>query len=261
MWDIWTSKKIGEVGNQTLVNGLFKSNLDQLNLAYLQKTFATEGSFFVKQTGRLPKAVFFDMDATLITQESLVEMAKYAGTEVEVARVTERAMKGELDFRQALEERLATLSGVSEQVIFDVTQSLTIFEGVKEFIDQCKFLSIPCHVVTGGFEEIAGPLLLPLGFTSIRANRLEVRNGRLTGRTLGPIMDAKGKKARLSEVCHTMGIDPTDAAAIGDGANDIPMLQAAGFKLAFQPKPVLVPYATAVNRTLDHSFWLTTLFQ
>lgn len=261
MWDIWTSKKIDEVGDQTLVNGLYKSNLGQLNLAHLQKTFATEGSFFVKQTGRSPKAVFFDMDATLVIQESLVEMARYAGTEVEVARITERAMKGELDFSRALEERLATLNGVSEQVIFDVAKSLTIFAGVKEFINHCKLLSIPCHVVTGGFEEIAAPLLMPLGFTSIRANRLEVKNGRLTGRTLGQIMDAKGKMARLTEVCNNMGIDPTDAAAIGDGANDIPMLQAAGFKLAFQPKPVLVPYATAVNRTRDHSFWLTTLFQ
>ena len=261
MWDIWTSKSVSGLGEQTNNDGLFKSQVSDSHLTYLQQVFAREGSFFVKQAGVLPKVVFFDMDATLVVQESIVEMAKYAGTEVEVSRITEKAMKGDIDFSKALEERMATLKGVSDQVILDVTKKLTVFRGIKEFVSKCNSLSIPCHVVTGGFEEIASPLLLPLGFRSIKANRIEILGGKLTGRTSGPIMDAAGKKTRILEVCLEMGISPLEVAAIGDGANDIPMLQTAGFKLGFQPKDVVVPHTTAVNRTQDHLFWLKTLFE
>ena len=263
MWQIWTSspfesleKTLGTVERH---QDLFFYESHSSHIESLRSEFAKSGSFLVKKENHLPKAVFFDMDATLVAEESIVELARNANKAEKVAEITEKAMNGELDFDQALKERVALLKGLDQKVLDHVRSCLTIFPGVSEFVARAHDLKIPCHVVTGGFEEIANPLLLPLGFSSVRANRLELQGGRLTGNLVGSSFNSQGKKNRLREVAFSMGIDLNDTAAIGDGANDIPMLNEAGFALAYNPKPLLVAHASGVNRTGNHLFWLQTL--
>ncbi len=264
MWQIWTSSLLEQFKEPSLplkrMQDLYFYESDQAPLELLRSQFSNSGSFLVKKKNHLPKAVFFDMDATLVAEESIVELARAANQAEKVAEITEKAMNGELDFDQALRERVALLKGLDPSVLDQVRLSLTVFQGVLEFLNHARDLNIPCHVVTGGFEEIANPLFLPLGFASVRANRLEVSDGKLTGNLVGACFNSYGKRNRLAEVALNMGIDAQDTAAIGDGANDIPMLQEAGFALAYNPKQLLVAHASAINRTGDHRFWLKTLF-
>lgn len=263
MWQIWTSSPLDKLKDQSETferkQDLYFYESDHSQIELLRSHFAKSGSFLVKEKSHLPKAVFFDMDATLVAEESIVELARAANQAEKVSEITEKAMNGELDFDQALKERVALLKGLDQSVLDQIRNSLTVFPGVSEFVSIARDLKIPCHVVTGGFEEIAIPLLLPLGFASVRANRLEVSGGKLTGKLVGSSFNSFGKRDRLVEVASSLGIDTNATAAIGDGANDIPMLQKAGFSLAFNPKPLLVAHASGVNRTGDHRFWLKTL--
>ncbi len=264
MWQIWTTSPLDTFqdlsGTCERRQDLYFYESDHAHLEHLRSQFAKSGSFLVKKKNHLPKAVFFDMDATLVAQESIVELARAANQAEKVSEITEKAMNGELDFDQALKERVALLKGLDQSVLDQIRNSLTVFPGVSEFVSLARDLKIPCHVVTGGFEEIANPLFLPLGFASVTANRLEVSGGKLTGNLVGSSFNSFGKRDRLVEVASNMGIETNTTAAIGDGANDIPMLQKAGFSLAYNPKPLLIPHASGVNRTGDHRFWLKTLF-
>jgi phosphoserine phosphatase len=198
------------------------------------------------------KAVFFDMDATVIAEESLVELSALAGQTEAVTRITERAMAGELDFKSALIERVALIQGLSVDDVQKVISRLTLNTGIQEFVATCTKKNIPTFMVTGGFTEFAAHVQRLVGFVDTRTNTLEMKDGRLTGRVVGDIVDALGKKAFLLEKCAALGIRPEEVAAVGDGANDIPMLKTAGLAVGFRPKPVLLDHIHVLNGIGDH---------
>ncbi|WP_062518133.1 phosphoserine phosphatase SerB [Demequina gelatinilytica] len=180
-----------------------------------------------------------DVDSTLITAEVIELIAARAGARELVARITERAMRGELDFAASLKERVATLAGVPDTVFAEVRAEVELTPGVRELIGGLQDAGWEVALVSGGFEEVVGSLAASLGITRFRANRLEVAEGRLTGRTVGPVIDRAAKAAALREFAAEVGCEPADAVAIGDGANDLDMMAAAGLGIAWHAKPVV----------------------
>ncbi|MDE0573222.1 phosphoserine phosphatase SerB [Demequina sp. B12] len=185
------------------------------------------------------RLIVLDVDSTLITSEVIEMIAARAGTEAEVAAVTEAAMRGEIDFGESLTQRVATLAGVPESVFEDVLAEVEFTPGAETLISTLQQRGWTAALVSGGFEEIVAPLAARLGITHFRANGLEVRDGVLTGRTRGPIIDRAAKAVALREYAAELGIAPADAVAVGDGANDLDMMGAAGLGIAFNAKPVV----------------------
>lgn len=205
------------------------------------------------------KAVFFDMDATVIKQESLVELAAAAGKSAEVSAVTERAMRGELDFRASLIERVAVLAGLpAEESLSRVVESVILQPGIQDFVAFCRKIGVPCYMVSGGFTAIAEPVARAVGFDGFRANVLGITAGKLTGTVEGPVVDALAKRSYMLEICAQLGVEPNQVAAVGDGANDRMMLESAGVAVGFEPKEVLYPHLMAV--TDHHAFLAPLLF-
>ncbi|GAA3222141.1 phosphoserine phosphatase SerB [Oerskovia jenensis] len=189
------------------------------------------------------RLVVMDVDSTLITQEVVELLADHAGTRELVTDVTERAMRGEIDFAESLRERVATLAGVPVSAFDDVLEKVTLTPGAPELVAELQRRGWTVALVSGGFEEIVAPLAARLGITHFRANRLEVADGRLTGRTSGPVIDRATKEVTLRDLAAAEGIDMADTVAIGDGANDLDMIGAAGVGIAFAAKPVVVDQA------------------
>ncbi|SEJ69528.1 phosphoserine phosphatase SerB [Demequina mangrovi] len=180
-----------------------------------------------------------DVDSTLITAEVIELIAARAGTRERVAEITERAMRGELDFSSSLAERVATLAGVPDTVFAEVRAEVEFTPGVRELIAGLQAAGWEVALVSGGFEEVVGSLASALGITRYRANRLEVADGRLTGRTVGPVIDRAAKAQTLREFAAEVGCPLEDAVAIGDGANDLDMMATAGLGIAWRAKPVV----------------------
>jgi phosphoserine phosphatase len=194
------------------------------------------------------RLVVLDVDSTLIRDEVIELIAEHAGTAREVAAVTERAMRGELDFAESLHARVATLAGLPVEVLDEVRRSVRLTPGARTLVRTLKFLGFTVAVVSGGFVEVVGPIAHDLGVDHVRANRLEVEDGRLTGRVAGAVVDRAGKAAALRELAAGLGLPLTRTVAIGDGANDLDMLAAAGLGVAFNAKPVVREQAdTSVN--------------
>lgn len=189
--------------------------------------------------------IVLDVDSTLITAEVIELIAKRAGTEPEVAAVTEAAMRGEIDFAESLRQRVATLKGVPDTVFAEVIDEVEFTPGARELISTLQSRGWTAALVSGGFEEIVAHLAQQVGITLFRANRLEVSNGVLTGRTVGPVIDRAAKAEALREYAAQVGVDPADAVAVGDGANDLDMMAAAGLGIAFNAKPVVQEQADA----------------
>ncbi|MDM4763138.1 phosphoserine phosphatase SerB [Galbitalea sp. SE-J8] len=180
--------------------------------------------------------VVLDVDSTLIENEVIELIADAAGTREEVAAVTARAMNGELDFAASLRERVATLAGLDAAVLADVRERVTVTRGVPELVAGVHAAGGRVAVVSGGFHEILDPLAERLGLDAWRANRLEVADGRLTGRVDGPIVDAKAKADALRAWAADAGIPSLGTIAIGDGANDLVMMAEAGLSVGFDAK-------------------------
>ncbi|MDN4484367.1 phosphoserine phosphatase SerB [Demequina lignilytica] len=180
-----------------------------------------------------------DVDSTLITAEVIELIAERAGTREEVARITERAMRGELDFSASLGERVATLAGVPDTVFEEVVAEVELTPGVETLIRSLQASGWEVALVSGGFTEVVSDLAARLGITRFRANRLEVADGRLTGRTIGPVIDREAKAQALRDYAAEVGCPLEDAVAIGDGANDLGMMDVAGLSIAWHAKPVV----------------------
>lgn len=193
-----------------------------------------------------------DVDSTLITGEVVEMLAGHAGSRALVTQITERAMRGEIDFAQSLRERVATLAGLPVGVFADVLAEVELTPGAAELVAELQGRGWPVGLVSGGFVEVAQPLAARLGITRVRANRLEVRDGRLTGRLDGPVVDRAAKAATLTQWAAELGLPMTRTIAIGDGANDLDMLAAAATGIAFNAKPVVARAAdVAVDGRLD----------
>jgi phosphoserine phosphatase len=176
------------------------------------------------------------MDSTMIAAECIDELADFAGIKPQIAAITERAMLGELDFEAALRERVALLAGLPETAIGDcLATRIAMMPGARTLVETLKARGCYTVLVTGGFHQFADPVAEELGFERVVANRLDIVDGRLTGRLVGPIVDSSVKRAALLEEAVRLGAAAT--LATGDGANDIPMLQAATYGLAFAAKP------------------------
>lgn len=194
------------------------------------------------------RLVVMDVDSTLIQDEVIELLAHHAGREAEVAAVTEAAMRGELDFAGSLHRRVEALAGLPESVIDEVRAALRLTPGARTLVRTLKRLGFTVAVVSGGFIEIVEPLARELGIDHAHANRLEVVDGRLTGRVTGTVVDRAEKAAALRRFAAAEGLPLSRTVAVGDGANDLDMLAAAGLGVAFNAKPVVQEQAdTTVN--------------
>jgi phosphoserine phosphatase len=190
--------------------------------------------------------VVFDVDSTLIEDEVIELLADVAGKRAEVAAVTERAMAGELDFAESLVERVKTLAGLPSSVFESVFQQVTITQGAAQLIDAVHAAGGRVGAVSGGFSQVLTPLAEKLSLDFARANELEVIDGVLTGKVVGKIIDRGEKKNALIEWARLAGFDIAQTVAVGDGANDLEMMQAAGLSIAFNAKQIVRDQADLV---------------
>jgi phosphoserine phosphatase len=208
-------------------------------------------------TRRAKRLVVFDVDSTLIQGEVIEMLAAHAGCEDEVREITESAMRGELDFAQSLERRVACLAGLPESVLDDVADSLTLMPGARTTIRTLKRIGFRCGVVSGGFTPIIERLAEDLDLDFHVANDLEIVDGKLTGRVVGDVVDRAGKATALRRFAAQFDVPLSQCVAIGDGANDIDMLGTAGLGVAFNAKPALREVA---DTALSHPYLDVVLF-
>lgn len=195
------------------------------------------------------RLVCFDMDSTLIQNEVIDELAKAAGVAGEVAGITEAAMRGELDFRESFVQRLALLEGLDADLLPEVAESLQITEGAQRLIETLKFYRYKIAILSGGFTYFGRYLQDRFGIDYVYANELEIENNRLTGRVTGDIVDEYRKAELLKQIADQESIRLEQVIAVGDGANDLPMLSAAGLGIAFRAKPAVRKQARYVMGT------------
>ena len=197
--------------------------------------------------------VVLDVDSTLIENEAIELIAAEAGSLELVAAVTERAMRGELDFAQSLRERVATLEGLPESVFDTVRTQIRVTQGAQKLIATVKAHGGHVGVVSGGFHELLDPLAETLGLDFWKANRLEIKDGKLTGKVLGDIVDAQTKAETLQLWAQETHTPLAQTVAIGDGANDLAMMSVAGLGIAFCAKPIVQEQADVALNVRDLS--------
>ncbi|NIC06867.1 phosphoserine phosphatase SerB [Billgrantia bachuensis] len=196
------------------------------------------------------RLVCFDMDSTLIQAEVIDELARRHGVFDDVAAVTERTMRGELDFQQSFRERMAKLKGLDEAVLAEIAEELPLMDGVERLMKHLKRLGYRTAILSGGFTYFARHLQDKLGFDEIHANELVIENGKVTGEVHEPILDASRKAELLREIAAREGLAMEQTIAVGDGANDLKMLATAGLGIAFRAKPLVRSQARQSISTL-----------
>ena len=206
---------------------------------------------------RAKRLIVFDVDSTLIQGEVIEMLAARAGTQEEVAAITEAAMRGELDFAASLQQRVQTLAGLPAEVLEEVADELELTAGARTTLRTLRRLGYHCGVVSGGFRQVVQPLADELMLDFVAANELEIFDGRLTGRLVGTIIDRAGKARALRDFAEKAGVPLEQTVAVGDGANDIDMLTTAGLGVAFNAKPALREIADA---SLSYPYLDTVLF-
>ena len=206
---------------------------------------------------RAKRLIVFDVDSTLIQGEVIEMLAERAGAGEAVAAITGAAMRGEIDFAESLHQRVATLAGLPAEVVDEVADQVQLTPGARTTIRTLRRLGFHCGVVSGGFRQVIEPLAHELMLDFVAANELEIIDGHLTGRVVGPIVDRAGKAKALRDFAQQVGVPMEQTVAVGDGANDIDMLTAAGLGVAFNAKPALREVADA---SLSHPYLDTVLF-
>lgn len=199
---------------------------------------------------RMRRLICFDMDSTLIETEVIDELAIRAGVGNEVKAITERAMRGEIDFTESFRERVALLKGLDESVMKEIAESLPITEGVDRLMFVLKRYGYKIAILSGGFTYFGNYLKQKYGIDYVYANELEIVDGKLTGRYLGDVVDGKRKAELLKLIAQVEKVDIAQTIAVGDGANDLPMLAEAGLGIAFHAKPKVVANAKQSINTI-----------
>ena len=217
------------------------------DLATLRSALATTGSELGVDIAVSPgglmrfatKLVVMDVDSTLIQQEVIELLGAKAGVQREIAKITESAMRGELDFEASLRARVSLLKGLPASVLVDVQSEITLTPGARTLVRTLKKLGHHIALVSGGFEPVIAPLATELGIDHMRANNLEIADGKLTGELVGPVIDRAGKATALRDFAAEHNVDLDQTIAIGDGANDLDMIAIAGMGIAFNAKPAV----------------------
>lgn len=199
---------------------------------------------------RMRRLICFDMDSTLIQTECIDELAERASVGEQVKAITERAMRGEIDFKESFTERVALLKGLDESVMKEIAENLPITEGVERLMFVLKHYGYKIAILSGGFTYFGEYLKRKFGIDYVYANELEIKNGKLTGRYLGEIVDGKRKAELLRLLAQVEKVDIAQTIAVGDGANDLPMLSTAGLGIAFHAKPKVVENAEQSINTI-----------
>lgn len=206
--------------------------------------------FAQEANGRRKKLLIADMDSTMITVECLDELADFAGKKTEIAAITERAMRGELEFEGALRERVAMLKGLDESALAaTLTDRIAIMPGAYELVRTMNKAGAFTVLVSGGFTYFTSRIAQRIGFAEQRGNELIIEGGKLTGEVGTPILGRDAKLASLNAARKRMGLKENETLAVGDGANDLAMLQAAGLGVAYHAKPIV---AEAAHARVDH---------
>ncbi len=219
--------------------------------AAIEGVFAGTDIAVQPASNREKKLLVADMDSTMITVECIDELADYAGIKAQIAEVTERAMRGELDFASALDARVALLEGLEEAAIQRcLDERVKLMPGAKTLVRTMRARGATTILVSGGFTRFAEPVGTDLGFHRMIANRLLIEDGKLTGKVRKPIVDATTKEVTLLEAIGELGIDPAATLAVGDGANDLPMIRRAGLGVAYHAKPIV---AAEAGVRIDHN--------
>lgn len=195
------------------------------------------------------KLVVFDMDSTLINIECIDELADFAGRKAEVSEITEAAMRGELDYRESLQKRVAILEGLNAKVLARVfSERLLLNPGARELLDALQTANIHTALLSGGFTYFTERLRIELGLDFATSNELEIVSGKLTGKVVGSIVDAQAKADTLLSLCKEFSLSQDEVMAVGDGANDLLMMAEAGTSVAYHAKPATQAKAThAIN--------------
>jgi len=240
-------------------------NLDDDKLKIVQRELAEIAQnsgidIAVEQSGlvrRAKRIVLLDMDSTLIQQEVIDLLAERCGVGAEVAAITQAAMRGELDFTESLTARVKLLSGANAEILESVKTSITLTPGARTLIRTLHKLGHKVGVVSGGFLDVIEPLLNELEIDFYRANKLEITDGKLTGSVLGSIVDKNGKALALREFASAENVNLSQTIAIGDGANDLGMLELAGLGIAFNAKPAV---RAAANSSINSPYLDSVLY-
>ena len=229
----------------------FDSLADEQAQAAVAMALAGQAVDIVAQpvAGRRKRVLVADMESTIIRQEMLDELGELVGARDRIAQITARAMNGELDFKAALRERVALLEGLPATVLTDMIGRITLMPGADTLIATLKRHGVHCALVSGGFKPFTAHVRALLGFDEDQANDLEVADGRLTGRPLEPILDKDAKLQALIRIAATHQVALSATLTVGDGANDLPMLQAAGLGVAYHAKPAV---AAQTRARIDH---------
>ena len=240
-------------------------NLDDDKLKIVQRELAEIAQnsgidIAVEQSGlvrRAKRIVLLDMDSTLIQQEVIDLLAERCGVGAEVAAITQAAMRGELDFTESLTARVKLLAGASAEILESVKTSITLTPGARTLIRTLHKLGHKVGVVSGGFLDVIEPLLKELEIDFYRANKLEITDGKLTGNVLGSIVDKSGKALALRDFASAENVNLSQTIAIGDGANDLGMLELAGLGIAFNAKPAV---RAAANSSINSPYLDSVLY-
>ena len=218
--------------------------------AALEGAFAATDAIVQPLAGREKKLLVADMDSTMITVECIDELADYAGIKPQIAEVTERAMRGELDFAAALDARVALLKGLEEGAIDRcLAERVRNMGGAEALVKTMRVRGAMTVLVSGGFTRFAGPVGARLGFERVIANVLEIADGALTGKVTKPIVDSTTKEKALRDAMAERGLAASETLAVGDGANDLAMIRVAGLGAAYHAKPIV---AAAAGARIDH---------
>jgi phosphoserine phosphatase len=200
--------------------------------------------------GRRKKLFLADMDSTMIGQECIDELADFAGLKAHVAAITERAMRGEIEFEPALRERVALLKGLPVGIVDEtIAKRITLTPGARELVNTMRKHGAYTCLVSGGFTLFTNAVAAKIGFQENRANELIVEDGKFSGKVIEPILGKAAKLAALADLREQFELDNIDTLAVGDGANDLPMIEAAGLGVAYHAKPVV---AAAASARIDH---------